>query len=196
MQTPWRVVRAYLACVGFASAAQAGCNFMVLCAALLACSSKSQGPGTPGDTAIPVAMPDAEPRAEVGDSAAPATDLASVPVSCPASAAGDTPLGTDTPPARWKVTDAITFLNVGGKGSYDRVVDMAPGAWPPPCSDANACVKASKPVSGPLVPFDEEMTMVFSGPIELYDIAVYAPDSTGFSRISYVSMMSSGRRSL
>lgn len=64
---------------------------------------------------------------------------------------------------------------VGGSGSYDRVVDMAPGAWPPPCSDANACVKASKPVSGPLVPFDEEMTMVFSGPIELYDIAVYAP---------------------
>jgi hypothetical protein len=35
------------------------------------------------------------------------------------------------------------------------------------------------------------MTMVFSGPIELYDIAVYAPDSTGFSRISYWNRCSS-----
>ncbi len=100
---------------------------------------------------------------------------------------GNTPLGTDTPPApsHWKVTDAITFLNVGATGSYDRVVDMAPGTWPPPCSDANACVKASKSVSGRVVPFDEEMTMVFSGPIELYDIAIYAPDVGGYARVSY-----------
>ena len=191
MQTTWRAVRADLACIGFASSARAGRNFMGLCAALLACSSKAQSPGTTGDSAIPAALPDAEPRADVGDSAAPATDLATVSVSCPASAAGNTPLGIDTPPARWKVTDAITFLNVGGKGSYDRVVDMAPGAWPPPCSDANACVKASKTVSGPLVPFDEELTMVFSGPIELYDIAVYAPDGNGFARTSYWNRCSS-----
>ena len=111
--------------------------------------------------------------------------------SCPASAAGNTPLGSDTPPAasRWKVTDAITFLNVGGTGGYDRVVDMAAGTWPPPCADPNACVKATKSISGPLVPFDEEMTMVFSGPIELYDLAVYspgnsAPGNAGFARVS------------
>ena len=86
--------------------------------------------------------------------------------------------------SRWKITDAITFLNVGGTGSYDRIVDMAPGVWPPPCADPNACVKATKSISGPLVPFDEEMTMVFSGPIELYAIAVYAPGTSGFARVS------------
>jgi len=106
--------------------------------------------------------------------------------SCPASAAGNTPFGSDTPPtaSRWKVTDAITFLNVGGAGSYDRVADMAAGTWPPPCAEPNACVKATKSISGPLVPFDEEMTMVFSGPIELYDIAVYTPGNSGFARVS------------
>ena len=130
---------------------------------------------------------DSAPEATSTDATtAPIAD-AVPPTACPASAAGDQPLGSETPPAaaRWKVTDSITFTSVGGTGSYDRVVDMAPGSWPPPCTDANACVKASTSVSGPLVPFDEEMTMVFSGPMELYAIAVYVPATSGFSRVSY-----------
>lgn len=166
------------------------------------CSSTGRGAGTGVELGGSDTTPDeddagaidlndaADARFADGRSTSPGgpTDGASNgPASCPASAAGNTPLGSDTPPAtsRWKVTDAITFLNVGGSGSYDRVVDMAPGSWPPPCSDPNACVKATKSVSGPLVPFDEEMTMVFSGPIELYDIAVYAPATSGFARVSH-----------
>ncbi|HEY5284563.1 MAG TPA: DUF2403 domain-containing protein, partial [Polyangia bacterium] len=168
---------------------------------LAACSSTGRGAGTGVESGVSgntsdvndtgaIGPSDTDARLADGHSQSPdgPTDGASnVPASCPASAAGNTPLGSDTPPAasRWKVTDAITFLNVGGSGSYDRIVDMAPGAWPPPCSDPNACVKATKSVSGPLVPFDEEMTMVFSGPIELYDIAVYAPATSGFARVSH-----------
>ena len=121
------------------------------------------------------------------DGTATSPDTATAPATCPASSAGDQILGSEAPPAsaHWKITDSITFTNVGGTGSYDRVVDMAPGTWPPPCSDANACVEAKKSVSGPLVPFDEEMTMVFSGPMELYAIAAYQLTSSGYARISY-----------
>jgi hypothetical protein len=109
------------------------------------------------------------------------------PSACAASAEGDVPLGTDTPPSatRWKVTDAITFQNVGGTGSYDVVTNMAPGTWPPPCADPNACVKQAKTVTGPLVPFDEEMTIVLSGPIDLYAIGVYTPNGSDWARTSY-----------
>src|SRR6185503_9820347 len=34
-------------------------------------------------------------------------------------------------------------------------------------------------VSGALSPFNEDMSMVFAGPIELYQIGVYAPDAGG-----------------
>jgi len=40
-----------------------------------------------------------------------------------------------------------------------------------PTCVSNVCQKTPKTVSGPLVPFDEEMTMVFSGPMDLYQLA-------------------------
>lgn len=150
----------------------------------LACSSIGREGGSPQDATDPSAPSDA---AKLGATAAPGRDAATSLPTCPASAAGDLQLGSETPPAttHWKITDSITFTNVGGTGSYDRVVDMAPGSWPPPCAEANACVKATKSIAGPLVPFDEEMTMVFSGPMELYTIAVYVPATSGFARVSY-----------
>jgi hypothetical protein len=150
----------------------------------LACSSIGREGGLPQDAADPSTPSD---TANADATATLGRDAATLPTTCPASAAGNLPLGSETPPAsaHWKVTDSITFTNVGGTGSYDRVVDMAPGAWPPPCTEANACVKATKSIAGPLVPFDEEMTMVFSGPMELYTIAVYAPTTSGFARVSY-----------
>jgi len=152
--------------------------------AWLACSSIGGAGGSPQDATGPSKVPEPGGR---DATATPGRDTATSPATCSASSAGDLPLGSETPPAaaHWKVTDSITFTNVGGTGSYDRVVDMASGSWPPPCAAANACVKASKSIAGPLVPFDEEMTMVFSGPMELYTIAVYAPATSGFARVSY-----------
>ena len=49
----------------------------------------------------------------------------------------------------------------------------------------NVCDKTPKAVSGPLVPFDDEMTMVLSGPMELYQVAAYQPGTGGYERVAY-----------
>ncbi len=76
---------------------------------------------------------------------------------------------------------AITYTNVGVAGSYDKVVTSTVA----PTCVANVCTKTAKAVSGPLVPFDEEMTMVFSGPMDLYQVAAYEPGAGGYERVAY-----------
>jgi hypothetical protein len=114
-----------------------------------------------------------------GDDAAPLGS--GVPVDCPASDVGNTPLGTDTPDPTGTAVNAITYTGVGATGSYDQVVNstVAPSCVP------NVCDKNPLAVSGPLVPFDQEMTMVFSGPMELYQVAAYEPGAGGYSRVAY-----------
>ncbi len=112
-----------------------------------------------------------------GDAAGPA----STPASCAAADVGNTPLGTDTPDATGTAVSAITYTNVGVTGSYDKVVTSTVA----PTCVANVCQKTPKDVSGPLVPFDEEMTMVFSGPMDLYQVAAYEPTSGGYARVAY-----------
>jgi Putative TOS1-like glycosyl hydrolase (DUF2401)/Glycine-rich protein domain (DUF2403) len=105
-----------------------------------------------------------------------------IPASCAAADLGNTPLGTDTPDPTGTAVAAITYTNVGATGSYDRVVTstVAPSCTP------NVCQKTSQAESGPLTPFDEEMTMVFSGPMDLYQVATYAPGSGGnYQRVAY-----------
>ncbi len=103
------------------------------------------------------------------------------PSSCPASDVGNTALGQDTPDPTGTAVAAITYTNVGVAGSYDQVVDstVAPSCTP------NVCDKTAKAVSGPLVPFDDEMTMVFSGPMDLYQVAAYEPGASGYDRVAY-----------
>lgn len=103
------------------------------------------------------------------------------PADCPASDVGNTPLGTDTPDPTGVAVSAITYTNVGASGSYGQVVDstVAPSCTP------NVCDKQTKDVSGPLVPFNEEMTMVLSGPMEIYQLAVYEPGAGGYARVAY-----------
>jgi hypothetical protein len=114
----------------------------------------------------------------------------SVVPACPA-AAPPAPTGTDTFVANTgkQAVKAITYTNVGATGAYAEVVD----GW----SKATGCVgdtdgtlcktkyRMPKQVSGPLAPFDEEMSMVFAGPVELYQIAVYVPAAQGWSRVAY-----------
>jgi hypothetical protein len=104
-----------------------------------------------------------------------------MPAACAAAAVGNMPLGKDTPDATGMAVSAITYTNVGATGSYDKVVTstVAPSCVP------NVCTKMPKDVSGPLVPFDEEMTMVFSGPMDLYQVAAYEPASGGYQRVAY-----------
>jgi hypothetical protein len=176
----------------------------LLASLLTACSTSGsddtvsvEPPSPPADATTPAPTEGGPAPTEGGglpDTATPkptdgsvASDTTTPSAACPAAQLGDTALGKDTPPPspRWKVADAITFQNVGGTGSYSEVTSMAPGVWPPPCADANACVKATKNVSGPIVPFDEEMTMVFSGPIDLFEIAAYEPAGSDFARVSH-----------
>ncbi|EPX56925.1 hypothetical protein D187_006678 [Cystobacter fuscus DSM 2262] len=92
-------------------------------------------------------------------------------------------LGDDLPEGTGKPVTTMSILNVGGTGSYQRVTNMLPGVWGQPCP-SNACQKADTPVSGPLAPFNEEMTVNFRGPMELYDIAVYQPAASAWNRVS------------
>jgi len=71
---------------------------------------------------------------------------------------------------------ALTYTNVGGSGSYNQVTQLVPGSWPS-CDVSPSCVTSPKSVSGNLAPFDEDMTVVFRGPMTIQNIAVYQPDS-------------------
>lgn len=103
------------------------------------------------------------------------------PADCPASDVGNTPLGQDTPDPTGTAVDAITYTSVGATGSYDQVVTSTVA----PTCVANVCDKTPKAVSGPLVPFDDEMTMVLSGPMDLYQVAAYEPGGDGYQRVAY-----------
>lgn len=105
--------------------------------------------------------------------------------SCPASdALALEDLGDDTPDGTGTPESVITIENVGGTGEYPRVTAMNPGTFGQACPE-DKCVKETKQVSGPLAPFNEELTVNFRGPMELYDIGVYEPGGSGWGRVSH-----------
>jgi hypothetical protein len=85
--------------------------------------------------------------------------------------------------------DALTYTNVGATGAYAEVVSgwsKATGCKSD--SDGTLCkttYRAEKQVSGNLAPFNEDMSMVFAGPVELYRVAVYQPGANGWDRVAY-----------
>lgn len=113
------------------------------------------------------------------------------PSACPASDAGNVATGTDVfvPNTGKQAVTSLTYTNVGATGQYAQVVS----GW----SKATGCVgdtdgtlcktvyRQPKQVSGALAPFNEEMTMVFAGPVELYQIAVYRAAGGGWDRQAY-----------
>ncbi len=138
----------------------------------------NNGPGAPLDGSVGTGSGSG---GEAG-SVTTGTDGASgSPADCPASDVGNTPLGQDTPDPTGTAVDAITYTSVGAAGSYDQVVTSTVA----PTCVANVCDKTAKAVSGPLVPFDDEMTMVLSGPMELYQVAEYEPAAGGYQRVAY-----------
>lgn len=89
-------------------------------------------------------------------------------------------LGSDVPDGTGTPETVITIDNLGTSGTYPRVTNMNPGTFGQACP-ADACVKQNTNVSGPLSPFDEELTLNLRGPLELYDLAVYQPGQAGAS---------------
>lgn len=81
--------------------------------------------------------------------------------------------------------DTITFRNVGGSGSYMRTTNMISQTGPFECEDSQACTKQEVFVSGSLSPFDEDVTIAFRGPMNIYTIGVYEPDAAQWNRVSY-----------
>jgi hypothetical protein len=120
-----------------------------------------------------------------------ASDPANTPLSCPASDVIDGTGMHDTFVANSgkQAVTALTYTNVGATGAYAQVVS----GW----SKATGCVgdsdgslckndyRKAKQVSGPLAPFDEELSMVFAGPTELYQVAVFTPAGQDWQRVAY-----------
>ncbi|CAM9230570.1 unnamed protein product, partial [Discosporangium mesarthrocarpum] len=101
------------------------------------------------------------------------------------STAGPTPAeeGRDVNSEATAMT-SVVITNVGGSGYYDQVVGMIDGSGLS-CPDFDAaCIKEEKCVSGDLVPFDEEMSVVFRGPMNIHNIAWYEEEDGSLKRTS------------
>lgn len=94
--------------------------------------------------------------------------------------------------AQSSALSALKYTNVGGTGSYQQVTNIIPGTFPT-CSANPSCIQTTKTVSGSLAPFNEDLTMVFRGPMTLHNVAVYQPaNSSGTSAWSKVSSWGAG----
>ncbi|KAH9935105.1 putative TOS1-like glycosyl hydrolase-domain-containing protein [Epithele typhae] len=88
---------------------------------------------------------------------------------------------------------AIKYTKVGGSGSYNQVTDIIPGTFPT-CSANPFCVTSPKQISGNLAPFDDEMTIAFRGPLNLYNIAVFQPTNSSGSTWKQVSSWAADKK--
>lgn len=70
---------------------------------------------------------------------------------------------------------ALKYTNVGGSGSYQRVTNMISGEGTDCAVPHEFCIKSPITVSGPLVPFNADLTVVFRGPLTIHNISVYQP---------------------
>jgi hypothetical protein len=88
----------------------------------------------------------------------------------------------------------LSITDVGGEGCYPEVTDMLPGVYPQ-CTVSSPCQQQAKYRSGSLAPFDEELTLVFRGPMELSNVAVYYPDGSAWTRYPPLVFLMPRRRS-
>jgi hypothetical protein len=93
-----------------------------------------------------------------------------------AAAVATTPSNLDRPSTDGALS-GLRYEGVGGSGSYQQVVDMPKGTFPT-CTINPSCVKTTKSVSGKLAPFNEELTLVLRGPLNVKNIAVYQPSAS------------------
>jgi hypothetical protein len=78
----------------------------------------------------------------------------------------------------------LRYRNVGGSGgSYNQITSMHPGVFPT-CNVNPTCEAKAVTVSGPLAPFDDQMTFGFRS-MNVYNIAVFQPDNNIASATSW-----------
>jgi len=58
------------------------------------------------------------------------------------------------------------------------------GTWDQCADPASKCLKTPVSVSGPLAPFNEDLTVAFRGPMTVYHVAVYEPSGGVWNRVS------------
>ncbi|KDO27287.1 hypothetical protein SPRG_07536 [Saprolegnia parasitica CBS 223.65] len=75
---------------------------------------------------------------------------------------------TDVP----KATAVFKYSNLKGSGSYNMVTKL------------EGCQKTSVATSGPIAPFHEDVSMVFRGPMDIYNIAVFQKGTNGWAKTS------------
>eukprot|EP00904_Undaria_pinnatifida_P006640 jgi/Undpi1/3105/HiC_scaffold_15.g06479.m1 len=77
----------------------------------------------------------------------------------------------------------VVLTNLGGTGTYQDVMSMADGEINCPDEEA-ACVKEELTVTGPLAPFDEGVSVVFRGPMNLHNIVWYQERNSSLAKAS------------
>ncbi|PRP77336.1 lipoprotein [Planoprotostelium fungivorum] len=83
--------------------------------------------------------------------------------------------------------DSFRYTGVGASGSYQMITRADPGVWPN-CNipQDQKCGTTLSSVNAPLAPFDDEQSVVFRGPMNIYRLAVYQPQTGGaWTSVSY-----------
>jgi hypothetical protein len=85
--------------------------------------------------------------------------------------------------------NSFTYTNVGATGTYGKIVtgwSKATGCQGDPTGAlCSGTYKQPYTTSGALAPFNEELSLVFGGPVELYQIAVYNGAGGPWQRVAY-----------
>ncbi len=151
--------------------------------AVVACGS-ADGPGSP-----PSSSPNGEPGGPGGGGGTDDRPALGDPVSGRWKDLGDTEAPPHTPPVATNsgvVTrgGTLTFTNIGAPGHWGRRIDAQPGD--PRCNvqsetidfgwGSEFCCRGEHEVtSDRLTPFNEQLTMVLDGPLQVKQLAVYQP---------------------
>jgi hypothetical protein len=98
------------------------------------------------------------------DSSAPSTQ-APTPVMAPSGS-------SQTNPGSVKASFSYQGKNAGGPGSYMMVKDYV------------GCNKVQRDMSNPISPLDDDVTIVFRGPLNIYNIAVFDGSSGSWKKVS------------
>ncbi|GAB9475879.1 Gpi anchor protein [Globisporangium polare] len=107
----------------------------------------------------------------------PAKEPTSAPASTPAPAPASTPAAAVSGAAQTKAGSvkskfSYTGKDAGGPGSYDMVTDFG------------TCAKAKQSTSSPVSPLDDDVTIVFRGPMNIHNIAVFDGSSGAWNKVS------------
>ncbi|CAM9758145.1 unnamed protein product [Pylaiella littoralis] len=112
-----------------------------------------------------------------------ATYATNTEVDCEIVEPGTTMGLGDVDPGAVEITNAV-IGNVGGSGTYTEVMSMAAGENMQCTDTVAACVKEDYAVSGPLAPFDEDVSVAFRGPMNLHNIAWFEGEKDSLTKTS------------